>query len=946
MSSPMFVGERQTLERSIGRDQPVRRLGFGTIQLPVWGSLVGRGREVNLIASFLDTAAVDGGALWFIGDPGVGKTVLLKAATDAAADAGTRILWAAGAEFEADLAFSALNQMLSPIHDSLERLRAVHRDALFRALGFSDGPPPDRLVVSTATMALLRRAAEAQPLLLVVDDVHWLDRASAAVLGFVARRLAGSRVGLIAASQTSPECLFGGEGLMAYELPPLDEDASALLLDARFPTLAPRVRRRVLAEAEGNPLALLELPTELNRRFGSVRVLPAVLPLGRRLQRLYGSRVAEMPSETRRMLLLAALDSTGDLRTLRAVRPGGNVEGLAPAQRAGLASVDDRTHRVAFHHPLVRSTVVELSTDTERREAHRGLAEALIDQPERHAWHLADATVESDEHVAGLLEQAGGRALHRGDAKGAVAALLRAADLSPRGADRSRRLAEAAYVGADVAGELRDASRLLVDARQADPGRGGSLQAAVTTAFLLINGEGDIDTAHRLLTGAITTQAGRYDPNDRALIEALYTLCTVCAFGGRPELWDPFHSALARLAPEGSTGLSLCARLFADPARATPAAVGELETMISRIHDEADPAVIVRIGKASVFVDRMTACREAHWRVVRDGRAGGAVTSAIQALISLCLDDYLGGEWDEAQQLADEGLALCEAHGYQLLAWPLLFGKAIIAAARGDDDTARTLADKMDRWAAPRRAGTVQSFARHARGLAALGRGDYEAAYHELSAISPPGTLPSHVPLALWTVLDLVEAAVRTNRQADAVAHGDVMRRAPVAAMSPRLALVSLGAAAIADPDSDDIALFEAALAAPGAGRWPFDLARVQLAYGERLRRARAVALARNHLSAALDTFQRLGAQPWADRARHELRATGASRLEAEDFEPGPLTTQEREIAQLAASGLTNKQIGEKLFLSHRTVGTHLYRVFPKLGITSRAALRDALTAL
>jgi len=192
-------------------------------------------------------------------------------------------------------------------------------------------------------------------------------------------------------------------------------------------------------------------------------------------------------------------------------------------------------------------------------------------------------------------------------------------------------------------------------------------------------------------------------------------------------------------------------------------------------------------------------------------------------------------------------------------------------------------------------------------------------------------------------VLDLVEAAVRTNRPAEAAAHGDVLGQAPVTALSPRLALVSRGAAAIAAPDRAGLEFFEAALAAPGAGRWPFDLARIQLAYGERLRRTRAIAPARQHLSAALETFQRLAAPPWADRARHELRATGAPLLEGKDFEPGPLTTQEREIASLAATGLTNKQIGEKLFLSHRTVGTHLYRVFPKLAITARAALRDAL---
>jgi DNA-binding NarL/FixJ family response regulator len=407
-----------------------------------------------------------------------------------------------------------------------------------------------------------------------------------------------------------------------------------------------------------------------------------------------------------------------------------------------------------------------------------------------------------------------------------------------------------------------------------------------------------------------------------------------------------FHTALARLTPPKSAALILCARLFADPARATPVAVDELETMISRLHDETDPAAIVRIGKASFFVDRMTGCREAHWRVVRDGREGGAVASAIHAIINLCLDDYLVGEWDEAQQLADEGLALCEAHGYQLLESPLWFAKAIVAAARGEGETARALADEMDRWAAPRRAGVVQSYARQVRGLAALGRGDFEAAYHDLSSISPPGTLPSHVPLALWVALDLVDAAVRTNRHAEAVAHADVMRRAALAALSPRLALVSLGCAAIASAGGNDIELFEQALAIPGAGRWPFDVARVQLAYGERLRRARAIAPARKQLGAALETFQRLGARTWAARASNELRATGAPRLGGNDFEPGPLTAQEREIAQLAATGLTNKQIGEKLFLSHRTVGTHLYRVFPKLGITSRAALRDALAAL
>jgi ATP/maltotriose-dependent transcriptional regulator MalT len=273
----------------------------------------------------------------------------------------------------------------------------------------------------------------------------------------------------------------------------------------------------------------------------------------------------------------------------------------------------------------------------------------------------------------------------------------------------------------------------------------------------------------------------------------------------------------------------------------------------------------------------------------------------------------------------------------------LWFAKAIVAAGRGDHDTTRALTDTMDRWAAPRRAGVVRLYARHARALAALGRADFEDAYHQLSAISPPGSLASHVPLALWAALDLVEAAVGTGRHAEAAAHAAAMRDAGLAALSPRLALLTLGSAAITAPAGSAAGLFEQALAIPGADRWPFDLARVQLAYGEHLRRARAITGSRTCLATALHSFGRLDARPWATRAGHELRATG--RAAQRTGEPGraPLPPQEREIATLAATGLTNKQIGQRLHLSHRTIGAHLYRAFPKLGITSRAALRDAL---
>ena len=911
-------------------------------------ALVGRSGELALIGAFLDRAGTHGEALMLSGEPGVGKTALLEAAADVASQAGTRVLRAAGVEFEAGMMFSGLHQALLPVYEEFPQLSAAHRDALNVALGFGDGPAPDRLLVSSAALTVLRRVAAARPVLLVVDDLPWLDRASAVVLGFVARRLAGSRVGFLAASRSEQESFFERAGLPEHELAPLDEEAAAGLVSARFPALARRVRQRVLAEARGNPLALLELSAALSGSQPGPRAgLPAVLPLSRRLQAMFAARITGLPARTRWLLLLMALDGTGHLRVLEAAgarRQG--LDDLAAAEQARLAYVDQKVHRLAFRHPLIRSAVVELSADDERRRAHGELAGLLTDQPDRRAWHLAEATVGPDEHVAALLEQAAHRILRRGDAVGAVAALTRAAELSPPGADRSRRLAEAAFMGADVTGELRTASQLVTDARLADPDLSGSLEAAMTAAYVLINGEGDFDTAHRLLAGAIGNAVGRAEVSDDVLGEALYTLMTLCVFGGRAELWAPFSGALARLTRDVHADLYLIYKIIADPARTAAAALEPLDAAIESLADDADPTRIVRIAGAAGVLDRLAGCREALWRVVRDGREGGAVASGINALMMLGRDGFRTGQWDQAQQFADEGVELCEAYGYRLLTWVGCHVKALLAAGRGDYDTTRALADEMIQWAAPRRARAVQAYAWEARGLAALGRGDFEDAYQQAAAISPAGTFPSHLLHALYVPLDLVEAAVRTGRHGEAAAHVAATRDAGIAALSPRLALLAGGSAAIAAPDDSAPGLFEEALAIPGARRWPFDLARVQLAYGERLRRAQATTGSRLQLVAALETFERLGARPWADRAASELRATGLAKPRAGERDRVSLTPQERQIAMLAAAGLSNKLIGQRLFLSPRTVGGHLHRIFPKLGITSRAALHAALASL
>jgi AAA ATPase domain len=523
--------------------------------------LVGRGDELALIGAFAQRVSADGEALLLFGEPGAGKTALLDAAGDMATQAGFLVLRAAGVEFEADLTFSALHQVLLPLPGEFGRLSAAHRDALNAALGLGEAPPPDRLVVSTAALTVLRQAADTSPVLVIVDDLPWLDRASAGVLGFVARRLAGSRVGFLAASRPGQDCFFERAGLPQHELGPLADKAANVLVSSCFPELAPRVRQRVVTEAQGNPLALLELPAALSgAQRAAAEQLPVVLPLSRRLQALFASRVADLPAPTRRVLLLAVLEGTGDLRVLEAAAGQHQIESLAPADQLGLVHVDESTSRLVFRHPLTRSAVVGLSTSGERRLVHRALAAQLVGHPDRQAWHLAAAATGPDEEAAARLEQVAYRLMRRGDATGAVTALLRAADLSPEGPVRSRRLAAAAHAGSTMIGEVENVSQMLAAARSADPELAKSLPAAVTAAHLLLNADADVDTAYRLLVSAIDARPGPDDAGDSTTLQALQTLMGVCYNGGRAELWPAFNTALSRLAPHALADLSLLSR--------------------------------------------------------------------------------------------------------------------------------------------------------------------------------------------------------------------------------------------------------------------------------------------------------------------------------------------------------------------------------------------------
>ncbi|WP_320779346.1 AAA family ATPase [Streptomyces sp. CRN 30] len=415
---------------------------------PAGTPLVGRDEDLAYIRSFLTDSQVHGAALLLRGEAGVGKTAVLDAVAQGAARHGVQVLRANGVQFEADISYAGLNQLLVPLFDDFDVLDTVHRDALRVAVGIGSGPVPDRLLTSTAAL-LLRTLAARTPLLIVVDDLPWLDRATNAVLGFVARRLVGSRIGFLAASREGIDGFFESSGLTEHRLGPLTDASSAELLVLAHPDVSPAVRRRIASEARGNPLALVELPRALTaEQRTTLAAVPSVLPLSERLQALFAARVAALDGRCRDLLLIAALDGTDDLATIEAAGADrAVVDDLAPAEQDRLIVISADNRRLSFRHPLIGSAVVEQATAADRRRAHQALAEALEDQPERRAWHLGEAAAGPDETVAALLEEAARRRLRRGDALGAVAALTRAAGLSPAPADESRRLAEAAGRG-------------------------------------------------------------------------------------------------------------------------------------------------------------------------------------------------------------------------------------------------------------------------------------------------------------------------------------------------------------------------------------------------------------------------------------------------------------------------------------------------------------------
>ncbi|MFF4989250.1 AAA family ATPase [Streptosporangium saharense] len=891
--------------------------------------MVGRDDERERLSTFMTDAGER--ALILRGETGIGKSALLDHAVGLAAP-HHQVIRATGVEAEAELPYAGLHQLLYPLFPHLAGLDDRHRAVFDVVFGPGQGETPSVMSLGIAVLDLLALAATDRPLLLALDDGHWLDASSIEVCGFVGRRLAGGTVRMLVAVRSDVTSRFDTAALPELAVPALTDRDAEHLLDARHPALDARTRRAVLDQAGGNPLALLELPPHV----GPGEEAP--VPLSRRLQHVYGARVQRLDAAVRAELLLGALDGV-------AAGPGANrsygarhrMRDVDEAAAADLLDTDPATGEIVFRHPLIRSTIVRLATPNQRRAAHAKLARVYHDDVERRAHHLAAAQVDPDEEVAAALEAAAGSATRRGGAVAAVAWLTRAAELSETAEDRSRRLGDAAFIAGHAA--LLDQARELVHSGPAPDGT-ASPAAVVTTAYAAMYEDGDLRSAHRQVTAVLEDPHADFG-SGQTLTRLVNLMLAVSQYSGDATLWRRSQEVTAALGDRLDPRSAIYRDAWGDVVRHGAGVHERVERAFAS--PALEPWDLSRLAVAAYHVDILSRYSPRLRRAVDREIETGAMANGMTMLHLIMLDELATGRWDDAERTGQRVLELTTSHGYTLFAHHTRAYLGLLAALRGQVEHARELQAVVDAWARPRGVGFLTQIADAIGTTAALSEGDHEAAYMHAIGITAPGSFEPYAHQAPRTLLDLVEAAVHTGRVRQAREHAQAALDAGLPEVSPRLALVTYGALAMtANDDTEAERLYGKAESGSAETDFPFELARLRLAHGTRLRHARGPRTARPLLARAAETFDRLGATGWAERAHAELRAAG---LAAPAY-PTTLTWQERRIADLAAAGLTNKEIGERMHLSPRTVSSHLYRVFPKLGITSRAALRDALSRL
>lgn len=898
--------------------------------------------------ALLEEPSETGGVLVVWGDAGSGKTELLSEAGRQAEETGRLVLRASGVESEARMPFAALHQLLRPVLGEIDGLPDGQRQALLDAFGMASGRT-EVFLVALATLNLLSDLAARQPVAVLVDDVHWLDAPTLEVLRFTARRIDADPIVLILSCRSGFDLAIREP--REIELEGLDDESAAELVDERSPMLDKRARQQVLELAAGNPLALVELPPVLEK--GPLEPGADWLPLTSRLEGAFAVRMLDLPAPTQWLLFVLALDDRPSMSEVLAAasmlieRPAG-LEDLAPAEVDRLVWTDGRA--VRFRHPLMRSAVRQAATAAQRHDVHSALAEVLSGEPDRSVWHRAASATGPDESIATQLESTASNLRQRHELAAAITALTRAAELSSSEPRKGARLVAAAELALEL-GRTEQVAELL---DRAEP-----LGLEVTTRHSMLwlrealaeaSGTGTVDS---MVAVAAQLAAGG---EQRLALHALFTAAVRCYMF---KVDESTSGAVTRVAEQLSLPADdpsvLAIHALADPSLAAQRVLAiangrtpeELIRTSANAAAAADALHLYALALTSTGETRLgVAFQEA---AIAALRAQGRLGVLARALGSHSANRLVLADWRLASEAAEECLQLMgyvrggpetAADGERVLnAGFALLVLATVAANRGENGLAETLVEEAVQvmgWVGSNfcLAGIVA-----ARASLALAAGRPAEAFQHATRIFDPVDAAGHWGVSRWsTVLrDLADAARASNNTRAAVALLEPLARTTGSEESR-------GTRAYVDAilaDSDVEEHFRRALthAPPSV----YFQARLHLAFGVWLRRERRQTEARKYLRSAADGFEAIGARPWADRARQELRATGETRRQRVPEQRDELSPQERQIAQLAADGLTNREIGERLFLSHRTIGSHLYRIFPKLGITSRSELASAL---
>ncbi|RZU10235.1 regulatory LuxR family protein [Kribbella rubisoli] len=899
-------------------------------------ALLGRRSERAVLDQLLADVRNGGSQVLVVrGEAGVGKTALLKYATDSARD--LRLLRAVGVQSEMELVFAALHQLCMPLLDRMERIPEPQRRALATVFGMAPGPTPDRFMVGLAVLSLISDLAAEQPVLIVVDDAQWLDTATAQTLGFVARRIGNEAVGLLFGAREVGVELNGLPELEIDGLP--DDEARALLGSAVEFLLDAPIRDRIVAETGGNPLALLQLPrgltaTQLAAGFGLLggQELPG------RIEQSFLRQADALPPPTRRLLLVAAAEPVGDPVLVRRAADQLGID-AAFAEIDGLLSLGER---VTFRHPLVRSALYGSASATERRAVHLALAGATdsVTDPDRRAWHLAAAATGPDEAVAVELERSADRAQARGGFAAAAAFLQRAVALTRDPVRRTERALAGAQASVQ-AGAFRTAWELLATAEA------GQLDDLGRARIDLLRAE-----------AAFAQQRGRDAPG--LLLRAARTLEPLDARLARDTYLDAWSAALFAGQLAAGTGLrevsqaAMAAPRPDPPERSSDVMLDGFALLFAGGREEAMPLLkraagafgngevsaeeILRWGwlatAAAATAWDFEACLAASIRQVETARRAGALAVLAVGVNVLGQVFAMAGDFAEATSLRAEADAVREATGTHI--GP--YGALVLAALQGRPDDAFPLIDDTIARTTAEGQGTAAQYARWAKSVVLNGLGHHDEAlpWATLAAEDTPELFVS-----FWALSEQIEAAVHSGHPQEAAAALARLQEKTRGTNEPWG--LGLEARARGLVHKEEKAYLEAIEQLNGTRLRP-DLARTHLLYGEWLRRQTRRGDARTELRTAYEMFSEIGMTAFADRARRELQATGETvRRRATASTAGDeLTPQERQIALLVRDGLSNPEVGTRLFLSPRTVEWHLRKIFDKLSISSRRQLRDA----